>query len=429
MKHSVEKIFDSQVKLVVAVDQPVWEAAQAKAFDKVASKVSIPGFRPGKAPKELVKERINQEAVYNEAVESVLTPVYTEALSEEKLTPFFRPSVNITKMSPTELEIVYTLVLFPTVSLGEYKGLKAEKVAPSVKDAEITDAINKLLEGNASLALVDRPAKLGDTVILDFDGYLPNEKGELKQFEGGQANNYSLELGSHQFVPGFEEAVVGLKSGEKKDIKVTFPTNYVKDLAGKEATFKITIHEIKEKQIPTLTDEAVKDLSIKDVDTIVKLQEHEKETLLKDKVQKAEDDYYNAIMAEIVKASKFVIDDEIILNEAASLEENLKKQVEQQGLSFEQYLEITGSKEEDLKKTYHQQAENNIKDFLVSEEIAKAEKLTVSDEDMNAEIKKIAEQYKMKEEEVRSVLAKNMDQWKENLRAKKIRDFILSVSK
>jgi len=332
-------------------------------------------------------------------------------------------------MPPDALELVYTVVLFPSAKLGDYKGLKAEKVAPSVTDAEIADSINKLLQGNASLALVEREAKLGDTVVLDFDGYLPDEKGALKAFEGGKADNYALELGSHQFVPGFEEGVVGMKSGDKKDLKVTFPTNYVKELAGKEATFKVTVHEVKEKQIPALDDAAVKELHIADVDTVAKLQAHEKESLLKSKVETEENKYYQAIVDQIVAKTTYVIDDEIIANEAANLEENMKKQVEQQGLTFEQYLEITGAKEEDLKKTYREQAAKNIKEFLALEEIAKAEKLSVSDDDVNAEIKKIAEQYKMKEEEVRNVLAKNMEQWKDNLRQKKIHDFILSVSK
>jgi|LAHS01.1.fsa_nt_gb trigger factor len=429
MQHTIEKISDSQEKLIVEVDQKVWKDAQAKAFQKVAARVSIPGFRPGKAPKEMVEKAINQEAVYNEAVESVLTPVYSDVLTEEKITPFFRPSVNVTKLTPDALEIVYTIVLFPSVKLGEYKGLKAEKVAPSVTDAEVADSINKLLEGNASLASVEREAKMGDTVVLDFDGYLPDEKGALKAFEGGKADNYSLELGSHQFVPGFEEGVVGMKSGDKKDLKVTFPTNYVKDLAGKEATFKVTVHEVKEKQIPALNDDAVKELHIADVDTVAKLQAHEKESLLKGKVESEENKYYQAIVDQIVANCKFVIDSEIIANEAANLEENLKKQVEQQGLTFEQYLEITGNKEDDLKKTYLAQAEKNIKEFLATEEVAKTEKISVSDADVDAEIKKIADQYKMKEEEVRNVLAKNMEQWKDNLRQKKIHDFILSVSK
>jgi trigger factor len=426
MKHTVEKLSPSQVKIVVEVDVPVWAAAQAKAFDKVSQKVSVPGFRPGKAPKELLKEKVNPEAVFNEAIEQVLTPVYAEVIGEEKINPFFRPEIAITKMSDAELEIVYTVTLVPEVTLGAYQGLKAVKETPVVTDAEVQGAIENLLKGNASLVLVDRPAKLGDTVTLDFDGYTADEKGAWQPFDGGKADNYSLELGSHQFIPGFEEAAVGLKSGDKKDLKVTFPTNYVKELAGKEATFKILIHEVKEKQIPTLTDAAVSDLKIKDVDTVAKLQDYEKATLLKDKIQKAEDAYYNAILGQIVGASTFVIDQTIIANEATSMENNLKKQVEQQGLTFDQYLQITGGKEEDLKKTYLAEAEKNLKAFLASNKIAEAEKLTVTDADVEAEIKKIADQYKMKEEEVRSILAKNLEEWKNNLLQKKIHDFIVA---
>lgn len=429
MKHTIEKVSPSQVKLVVQVDQPLWKSAQEKAFAKVAAKVAIPGFRPGKAPKAMVEKAVNPETVYNEAIEAVLTPVYADVVQEEKLTPFFRPSVNVTKMSNEELELVYTVILFPEATLGEYKGLKAEKVAPSVSDEEIKASIDKLLEGNASLALVEREAKMGDTVVLDFDGYLPDESGALKAFDGGKADNYTLELGSHQFVPGFEEGVVGMKSGDKKDLEVTFPANYVKELAGKKATFKVTLHEVKEKQIPALSDETVKELSIKDVDTIAKLQDHQKESLLKDKVQAEENKYYQAIIDQIVKGASFVIDEEIIKNEAANLEEKLKKQVEQQGLTFEQYLEITGGKEEDLKKTYHEQAERNLKEFLALEAIARAEKIEVSDADIDAEISKLAAQYNMKEEEVRTALQKSMDQWKDNLRQRKIHDFLMSVSK
>lgn len=429
MKHTVEKVTPSQDKIVVDVDTQVWKNAQDKAFGKVSQKVTVPGFRPGKAPKELLKEKVNPEAVFNEAIEDVLTPVYAQILEEEKIRPFSRPNVSVTKLSSDELEIVYLVTLVPEVVLGEYKGLKAPKPAPFVAETEVAEAIDKLLKGNASLVLANRPAKLGDTVVLDFDGFLTGKDGDLERFDGGKADNYSLELGSHQFIPGFEEGIVGLKSGDKKDLKVSFPKNYVKELAGKEATFKVTVHEVKEKQIPTLTDEAVKDLGIKDVDTIAKLKDYEKAALLKDKVQKAESDYYEAIISQIVSGAKYTIDPSIIANEANNMEENLKRQIQQQGLTFEQYLEITGSKEDDLKKTYVAAAEKNIKEFMATSKVGELEKISVTDADVNAEIKKISEQYKMKEEDVRSVLAKNMDEWKSNLYQTKVHDFIVSVSK
>lgn len=426
MKHTVEKISPSRVKLVADVDKELWTNAQEKAFKKTASKVSVPGFRPGKAPRKLIEERINQQAVWNEAIDEVMTPVFATLLTEEKLQPMYRPNVNVTKLSKDELELVYTIVLIPEVTLGEYKGIKATKVAPKVTEKEVEDDITNLLKNNAELVVTDREAKIGDTTVIDFDGYLADEEGKLKAFEGGQANNYSLELGSNQFIPGFEEQLVGMKDGDKKDIKVTFPTNYVKELAGKEATFKITMHEVKEKKVPELNDETVKDLAIAGVNTVAELKEHETKHLLSHKVQDAENAFYNEVMGEIVKNSTFVIDEAIIENEAHQMEENLKKQIESNGLTFEQYLEITGSKQEDLHATYHANAENNIKNFLVSHEIGIKENLAATDADIDVEIKKMAEQYKMKEEDVKNIISKNLEDFRAQLSERKVRDFVLT---
>jgi trigger factor len=428
MKHTVTKINPSKVKVSVEVDKPLWKGAQEKAFNKVSANVTVKGFRPGKAPRNLLMEHVNPETVFNEAIENLLTPVFADVLKEEKLNPFMRPEVNVAKLTPEELTLEYTIVLVPETTLGTYKGLKAKKEAPSVNDKEVSDAINKLLEGSASLVVVDRPAKLGDTIVLDFVGKTL-ENGEMKEFEGGSAKNYSLELGSHQFVPGFEEALVGVKTGEKKDVEVTFPTAYVKELAGKKATFSTTIHEIKEKQVPALNDAAVKELGIKDVDTVAKLQAYEKEELLKSKVANAENAYYNAIIDQIVAGSKFDIAEEIVAQEAASMEENLKKQVESNGLTFEQYLDITSSKEEDLKKKFLEDANKNIKGFLALNKVAELEKIEVSDKDIDAEAEKLAKQYGMKAEDIKSYIKKDEQRWKGNIRDQKIKDFLLSVSK
>jgi trigger factor len=433
MKHTVSKITPSKVKISVEVDPSLWKKAQEKAFNKVSASVVVKGFRPGKAPKELLKEHTNPETVINDAIDDILSPVYAEVLTEEKLQPFMRPSVNIAKLSDTELTVEYTVVLAPVATVGTYKGLKATKEAPSVTAKEVTDSINKRLEGNASLVVVDRPAKNGDTVVLDFLGKTANEKGEMVAFDGGTANNYSLTLGSHQFVPGFEEALVGVKPGEKKDVNVTFPEHYVKELAGKKAVFSCTIHEVKEKQIPALTDDAVKELAIKDgdkpVDTIAKLQDYEKAGLLKSKLDAAENKYYGDILDQIVAGSKYEIADEIIAEEGAALEENLKKQVEQNGLTFEQYLDITGAKEEDLKKNFHTEAEKNIKTFLALEKVAESEKITVSDDDVKKEADTIAKQYNMKVEDVMKYINSDVNRWKGNIRDRKIKDYLLSVSK
>ncbi len=429
MKRTIKKIGDSKIELTVEADKDFWKKAQERAFDKVSSKVSIKGFRQGKAPKEMLRQHTNPEAVFNEAIEDVLSPIFAQAITEEKINPFFRPEVKITKLSNDDLTIVYTIVLAPKATLGEYKGLKATKEAPSVTDKEIDDSIANRLKANAELVLTEEPAKLGDTVVFDFLGKTANEKGDMVPFDGGAAENYSLELGSNQFVPGFEDALVGVKAGEKRTVDIVFPENYVKELAGKKAIFDCVVHEVKVKEIPALTDEAVKDLDIKDVNTIDELKEFEKKRILEGKVREADNKYYGEIIKQIVDGTTFEVAEEVIDNEAAALEENFKKQVENNGLTFDQYLEITGAKLEDLKKNYKEEARSNIKGFLALNEIASAEKITVTDDDLKAEAEKRAADYGMKAEDILGYMNQDKARWVNMLRDQKIRDFILSVSK
>ena len=428
MKHTIEQITPSRVKVTVDLEKEVWVEAQEKAFNKVSAKVSVPGFRPGKAPKNLLKERVNQEAVYNEAIDSVLNPTFAELIKETKVRPFFRPEVAVTKLSDTELQLAYTIITVPSAKLGTYKGLKAERPADVVTDAEVEAAVARRFESNAELVLVEREAKMGDTVTIDFNGFLPDEKGNLKPFEGGKADNYNLVLGSHSFIPGFEEEVAGMKKDETKSFKVTFPTNYVKELAGKEAQFTVTLHEVKEKKIPAADDAAVKELGIKEVNTIAELKEFEKKRLLEAKVRDSEERFYNAIIGQIVEGSTFTLDQDIIANEAAQSENNLKKQIEQNGLTFEQYLEITGGKIEDLRATFMKQAEASLKGYIVLNAIGEAEDLFIKDADVDAEVKAMAEQYKMKEEEIRGFINRDLDGFKNNLFQKKVRAWILANS-
>ena len=428
MKHTIEQITPSRVKVTVDLEKEVWVEAQEKAFNKVSAKVSVPGFRPGKAPKNLLKERVNQEAVYNEAIDSVLNPTFAELIKETKVRPFFRPEVAVTKLSDTELQLAYTIITVPSAKLGTYKGLKAERPADVVTDAEVEAAVARRFESNAELVLVDREAKMGDTVTIDFNGFLPDENGNLKPFEGGKADNYTLVLGSHSFIPGFEEEVAGMKKDETKSFKVTFPTNYVKELAGKEAQFTVTLHEVKEKKIPAADDAAVKELGIKEVNTIAELKEFEKKRLLEAKVRDSEERFYNAIIGQIVEGSTFTLDQDIIANEAAQSENNLKKQIEQNGLTFEQYLEITGGKIEDLRATFMKQAEASLKGYIVLNAIGEAEDLFIKDADVDAEVKAMAEQYKMKEEEIRGFINRDLDGFKNNLFQKKVRAWILANS-
>lgn len=423
MTHTVKEIAPRKVEAVVEIDEGIWKEAQERGFKKVASTISIPGFRPGKAPEAMLRGRVDQAKVWNEAIDSVLQTAYVELLNAEKLRPMERPDVEVTKLSPNELTIKFTIVLIPEVTLGTYKGLSAELKVAKVTEKEIEDAISARLAQSADLVLVDREAQKGDTVVIDFVGYV---EGQDKPFDGGTAENYSLELGSNSFVPGFEDSLIGVKPGEKRDVKITFPTQYVAELAGKEALFKVTVHEVKEKSIPTLSDEAVKDFGIKDVNTIEELHEHEKKHLLEHKVADANREHYEALVKQIVDGATVTFAQETLQKEASAREEDLKKRVESNGLTFQQYLDVLGQKIEELRANILKETEESLKRYLVLEEIAIAEHLIVDDTELDLEISKLAGQYNMKTEDVKAQLGSQIENFRSNLQNRKIQEYILA---
>ena len=420
MKSKVTTLEPGKVRIDVEVESASWKAAQEKAFKKVASKVTIPGFRAGKAPESMLRSKVDSNRVINVALEDILSPTFSAAIVENKLKPMYQPQVNVTKISDTDLGLSFEVVLVPEVKLGAYKGLHAEKGVAEVKDEDVAAAIAKRLEGNADLVVVDRPAQMGDTVTLDFEGFIDGAP-----FEGGKADNYALVLGSNSFVPGFEEGLVGVKPGESKDVEITFPTQYVAELAGKPATFKCLVHEIKEKVVPTLSDEAVKDLGLANVETVEALNEYERKNLLAQKENEVQRNYYTALVKQIVDGAEVTISPAIVEAEVKQQEENTRQQVESNGLTFQQYLEITGQTEETLRASLKEGAEANLKSYLVMEELCIKEKLLVNDSELDFEIAKLADQYKMKPEDVRKALG-NVEGYRDNLRQKKLQDFILA---
>ena len=421
MKNTLTKLETSKFQLDVVVDEPSWKKAQDKAFTRLAAKVSLPGFRPGKAPIGMIRSRIDPSQVLSDALNDILNPAFEQAIREFKLRPLHNPEVDVTKASDTELELKFTVVTLPEVTLGEYKGLKAERKVPSVTDEEVSESITKLLENNADLVVTENPAKLGDTLVLDFEGFIDGVA-----FEGGKADNYSLELGSNSFIPGFEDALVGVKAGESREVKVTFPTQYVAELAGKDATFNCLVHEVKEKVIPVLSDEAVADLDIENVKTVDELKAHQKEELLKQKADQCEREHYQALVSQIVDAAKVEIAEEILASETAREEENTKKQVESNGLTFKQYLEVLGKTEEQLKAELREQVEKNLKAYLVTLELCAKERLLVDDAELDHEFAKIAEQYNMTVEQVKTAYGNNIESFRDTLRQKKLQDFLLA---
>ena len=419
MKREVKKLENSKVEVLCDVETKDWKEYQEKAFKKLAANLEVKGFRKGKVPEAIARKEINQGNIFNEAVNLSLQPAFDEVLREEKLQPFARPSVDVTKLSDSELQLKFIIVLAPEVKLGQYKGLGIKKAAVKVEEKEIDAEIEKLVAQNASLVVSDKPAKKGDTVVIDFVGSVDG-----KEFEGGKAENYSLELGSNSFVPGFEDQLVGHKSGDEVDVNVTFPTQYVADLAGKKALFKCKVHEVKEKVIPALDAELVKELNIPNVSDVASLREYEKSSLKAQKENAANNEAFNKVMDKIVADAKVEIADEVIADEVEGMKKNMEQQIAQRGLTLEQYYSITGQKAEDVEKQMKADAEKNLRAILCMEEIAKAEKIEVSDADVEFEFSKIADQYKMEIDKVKEILGKDLPRFKAEIRQRRIQDFI-----
>ncbi len=420
MQHELKKLEHSQVEILMRFDEVEWKAATKKAFDKAAANVEVPGFRKGHAPEALIKARLDQKKLYNQAIDSLLGGAYRKVMTEEKIVPWARPNVEVMKLSDTELEVKITVLTAPEVTLGQYKGLHVDKKTADVTNEQIEAEIKKIQNQNAELVLKDDVAALGDTVVFDFEGFVDG-----KTFEGGKAENYSLELGSGQFIPGFEEQLVGLKAGDQKEINVTFPEAYAKELAGKAAMFKITIHEVKDKRIPEVGQQLFEELKITEVTSRESFEEHVKTKLLKEEQEKLEKEYYETLLAKIAESATIDLSHEIIHDEVDAMHERLEKDVAQNGMTFPQYLEMSGQTEETLHHQLHEEAERNIRASLVLEKIAETEQISVSPEIVDFEIAKIADQYKMEFDKVKEILAKDMNRFIADIKTRHIRDFLL----
>ena len=421
MERKITKLEHSHVEVLVTVDSKTWKDAQKKAFDKQAANIQIPGFRKGKAPENLVRAKVDQMKVLDDAINSVLPIAYREIIEQDKIIPQAQPTVDITKVSNEELEIKFVLVVAPEVKLGAYKGLKIGHEEVEVKEEDIDVAISQLLANNASLIVKDGEAQLGDTVVIDFAGSVD---GEL--FEGGSAQNYELELGSHSFIPGFEEQLVGHKAGEHVDVNVKFPENYVENLKGKDAVFACDIHEVKEKKLPELTDQFVKDeLKIPGVESIAQLRESKRKELTEQKEQEERRNYISKLIDEIVSKSELDVAEEIIEQQIKSRKEDLTKRMSQSGLTVEQYLQIIGQTQEQFDEQLKKDSEKDVARYFVLEAIRAAENLEVSEEELEFEFAKLAEQYGMKIDDVKKALANQQDAFRNELVNRKVEQFLL----
>ena len=393
------------IKFEVPVD--VYEKGIDAAFNDVKKQITVPGFRKGKMPKQVFFQMYGEESLYQDALNVVLPDVFADAVAEAGVTTVGQPKIDAESMNKGEAWVLTAEVeLAPEIELGEYKGVKVPASDVTVSDEELDAEITRLQEGQAELVLVDAPAKNGDTVVIDFVGSVDGV-----EFDGGKGENYSLELGSGSFIPGFEDQLVGAKAEDVVNVNVTVPEEYqAADLAGKDALFVVTVHEVKAKEVPALDDEFAKDID-EEVETLAELKDKVKARLTTSKEDAAKDAKEDAAIAAVVDNASVEggqIPDSMIHEDVHRQMNQFFASMQQQGISPELYYQITGSSEDDLHKQYEEGAERRVKTNLVLEAIVKAENIKPSADDIAAEVKSLADQYGMDEAAVRGALSDDM---------------------
>ena len=420
MERKVTKLEHCHTEVLVNVDKDLWKKAQDKAFKKLADNITIDGFRKGKAPINMVKSRIDQGRMYNEAINEVLNPVYQDILANEDIKPMARPSFEVTKLSDDELEIKVIIVTAPEAELGKYTGFALGKEKADVTEEEVEASINELRKQNATIAPKDGQAENGDIVVIDFEGSVDGVP-----FEGGKAENHELELGSHSFIEGFEDQLVGSSAGIEVDVKVRFPDNYgPEEISGKDAVFHVKVNEVKQKILPELDDEFVKELNMPNVENVLQLKDSRRDQLLKQKENANKQAYLDKLLAEIRKESKFDIPEEILNEEIENRKKDLENRLKQSNLDLEQYLVITRTNEEDLNKQLKDEAEKGLESWLVLETVGQKEKIEITEEEVEFELAKMADQYNMSIDQIKQALGQQISSFRSNLLMSRIENFL-----
>ena len=414
----------NEIKLEITVEAVKFEDAMKKVYFKNAKYINIPGFRKGKAPMNVVEKYYGKEIFYEDAFNEVAGEAYEQALKENKIEAVSRPNIDVVQIEKGK-DLIFTAVVQtkPDAELGKYKGIEIPKIEYNVTDESINNELKKMQDRNARLVTVEgKPVEQGNTTIIDFEGFVDG-----KAFDGGKAENYELEIGSGAFIPGFEDQIIGMKADEEKDIKVKFPEEYFStELAGKEATFKVKVHEIKAKELPKLDDEFAKDVS--EFDTLAELKSSIKEKQEKQNADKSKYEKQEAAIKAVCDNMKVEIPSGMIELETENMLNDIIQRLSYQGMKLEQYLQMIGKTAEEMKKEYEPQAIEAIKSRLALEAIIKAEKIEATAEEIDSKIKEMAENYNKKEEEIKE--NENLRKYiKEGIETEKAIDFIVSNAK
>jgi len=408
-------------EISIKIDGKDWKDALDKAYQKANKTAKIDGFRPGHAPKDVFLKKYGIESLFMDASQDCIEAAYDKLLKENKdLQIAAQPELNIKHIDEDHIEYVFTLTLKPEVKLGKYKGLKVKKDKVEVTKEEIEHSIDHMREHYKENIVKDGEIAAGDIAIIDFEGFKDGVA-----FEGGKGENYSLEIGSNTFIPGFEEQLIGLKAGEENEINVKFPEDYhSEDLKGAEATFKVKINEVKEVKVPELDADFFEDLGMEGITTKEELEKQVSENIKASKERQAEDKYIDDILAKIAETTEVEVPEAMIHDEVDRMIEQFASQIQMQGISLEQFYQFTHSTRENLEDQYKDEAKKRITYRLIIEEIIKAESINVTEEEVDAEIKKVAEMHKMEVEDVRKEYGENIDYIKYDLEVRKVFDIL-----
>ena len=404
--------------LTVKIEGKEWADAVKKAFNKIAKNVSINGFRKGQAPKALIEKRVSDNERFITAVDDNANVWMRAALEAEKLVPISQPQLDIKAVDANGVELVFTFAVMPEVKLGDYKGLEYNLDEVTVSDEEIDAELNRMREQYAEVQTKDGAAAEGDTVNIDYEGF----KDDVA-FDGGKGTNYDLVLGSHSFIPGFEEKLVGVKAGEEKDLNLTFPENYhAKDLKGAAVVFKVKVNEVKTKVLPEVNDEFAKDVNAAGVETVADLKNMIRTRIEDGKKSQAENKADTALMDKLVENAEIDLPEVLVEEEVNNQIQQLAQQISQYGMNFNQYLSMMGKKIEDVRAEYTDNATKTAKLRLILEEIAKVEALEPTEEDLENEYNNIAAQYNMPVDQVKAYIS--VDMLKRDVRNEKAYAFV-----
>ena len=394
---SCEKLEKSRVALTIETSAEEFEAAVNKAYLKMRGKINVPGFRVGKAPRKIIEKMYGAEVFYEEAVNILLPDAYEDAVKEKELNVVGYPEVELESCTKDGVVFKCTVAVYPEVKLGQYKGLEAPKAEVKVTAADVTARLKEMADRNSRLVSVDRAVKKGDTADIDFEGF---DNGVA--FDGGKGENFDLEIGSGSFVPGFEDQLIGMKAGEEKDIDITFPKDYTPELAGKPVVFHVKVNEVKVKEVPALDDEFAKDVS--EFDTLKDLKADIKKKLTAERTEAAQRAFEDVLMAKVAEGVEADVPHEMVDLQAEQMTEGFKQQLAAQGIPFDQYLKMTNTTEADFTKQAYGPAEQQVKMDLAISAIVKAEGLEASDDEVEAEMKKVADKYGMDLDTVKKYL-------------------------